>query len=110
MPTYDVVSVPFPYVERPIIKRRPAVIVSSEALHNENDLVWVCMITSKENAGWSGDIEIGNLDIAGLKHPSVIRPSKVATVEATSIKIIGKLEAITADKLQDKISEYLDMK
>jgi len=107
MQTFDVVSVPFPYVERPVTKRRPAVVISGDTLARDNGLLWVSMITSSENAGWPGDIEISDTGTAGLKHSSVIRPAKLATVEAASVKTIGKLEPTVAKELQKQIAAYL---
>jgi hypothetical protein len=42
---WDVIAVPFPYVERPIPQRRPALVVVA-GLGGPLDLVWVLMITS----------------------------------------------------------------
>ena len=45
---WDVVAVPFPYVERPIRQRRPALVVAA-GLGAPHDLLWVLMITAAAN-------------------------------------------------------------
>jgi mRNA interferase MazF len=45
---WDVVAVPFPYVERPIQQRRPALVVAAD-LGGPHDLLWILMITAAAN-------------------------------------------------------------
>lgn len=100
MPTFrpfDVVAVPFPYVEREARKRRPTVVVSRAELARRHGLAWVLMITSAENAAWPGDVEIEDLAAAGLPKPSVIRPAKIATVEIARCDLLGRLSGKTAE-------------
>ena len=47
-------------------------------------LLWVLMITSARNPTWAGDIEINDLDMAGLPVPSVVRCAKIAAIETGS--------------------------
>jgi len=86
---FDIVAAPFPYVERPILKRRPCLIVGQP---KGTGLVWVVMITSAKNERWADDVAIDNLDLAGLKAQSVIRTAKIATVEASALKYVGRLD------------------
>jgi mRNA interferase MazF len=97
-----VVRVPFPYTNRPVVQRRPAVVVSNGSLA-DGHLVWVVMITSAENRTWPGDISLGS-DFAsfGLPAPSVIRPTKIATIEAAHAEAIGQL---TPRLMQDLMNE-----
>jgi len=55
--------------------------------------LWVAMITSAENRGWSGDVNIGNHLAAGLPVPSLIRTAKIATIEASDAVKLGKIPA-----------------
>ncbi len=92
MQTFDpgtVCVVPFPYVERPVRKRRPCVVVGAPAASLE--LYWMTMITSRANDPWPGDVVVSDLDAAGLPHPSVVRTAKIATVEAAALAPIGTL-------------------
>jgi mRNA interferase MazF len=88
---FDVVVVPFPYAERLAEKRRPALIVSSAALHAEGYL-WLAMITGAAKERRQGDVLIQDLKGAGLPGPSMVRTTKIATVEPERIlKRIGTL-------------------
>jgi mRNA interferase MazF len=49
------------------------------------------MITSAENRPWRGDVAIPNHEKAGLPAASVVRPFKIATIEARHAQRIGKL-------------------
>jgi mRNA interferase MazF len=79
---YDVIAVPFPYFDRPVRQRRPALVVSGPDLEATHGLLWVAMITAAENGRWDGDVPIADHGEAGLPIPSVVRPAKLATVEA----------------------------
>jgi mRNA interferase MazF len=94
MPTFerwDVVAVPFPHVEIDHVKRRPALVVSGRRWLDLHGLLWVLMITSAANAPWPDDIAIDDLQAAGLRKPSVIRPAKLATVEAARCEPRGQI-------------------
>lgn len=91
MPTFEpftVAAAPFPYVERPIVKRRPCLVIGRPETAG---LLWVLMITSARNEPWPGDVAISDLQGAGLAHASVVRTAKIATVEAGLLSPIGTL-------------------
>lgn len=86
-----IVRVPFPYTDRNTRQRRPALVVSANGLGPERLLLWVVMITSAENRGWPGDVDLGDgFAAAGLPAPSLIRTAKIATVEARHVEPIGR--------------------
>lgn len=90
---WDIVKVPFPYTDRPVRQRRPALVIAAKGVQEHHGLLWVLMITSAENRGWPGDVEITDIDKAGLPAPSVIRTAKIATIEAKDAERIGSLES-----------------
>lgn len=93
MPTFerfDIVSVPFPYTDRPVRERRPALIVSVPAHEQRTGMLWVVMITSAQHRPWHGDVRLADHARAGLSIPSMIRTAKIATVEARDAKRIGR--------------------
>ncbi len=77
----DVVAVPFPYVERPVTRQRPAVVLAKPPSASRRQLLWVMMVTSAISRRWPGDILISDLASAGLPRPCLIRPAKIAVVE-----------------------------
>jgi mRNA interferase MazF len=104
--SFDIVVVPFPYADRLAEKRRPTLVVSAPALQKQYGLVWLMMITSADNPAWDCDVAISDLKLAGLPAPSVVRPAKIATVDATRIlRRIGKLSAKDAKKVKETLRE-----
>jgi mRNA interferase MazF len=110
--TWDIVRVPFPYVERPVRQRRPALVIAAEDAETDHGLLWLAMITSAANRGWRGDVAISNLSEAGLPVPSVVRPAKLATIESRDADRLGTLplsdRAAIARYLEDRLRTALD--
>jgi len=69
----DVVLVPFPFSDQSAIKRRPAVVVSSEACHREHADVILMAITSQLRPASATEVTISQWREAGLLKPSVIK-------------------------------------
>jgi mRNA interferase MazF len=91
---FQVVVVPFPYSDRLAEKRRPALVVSTPALGDRLDRVWVAMITSDRGDRVFGDAEVADLTAAGLPSVSIVRASKIATIEMNRIlRRVGRLSA-----------------
>jgi mRNA interferase MazF len=88
---WDIVKVPFPYTNRPIQQYRPALVIAR--LHHPGmpELLWVLMITSATHRRWPGDVEI-----AGLSAPSIVRCTKIATIDAKDAATIGHLADTSA--------------
>lgn len=94
---WDIIKVPFPYTDRPVRERRPAVVVAANGIQKEHGLLWVLMVTSAENRGWPGDVLVSDLAVAGLPAESVVRTAKIATIETKEAERIGSLP--TADRV-----------
>jgi mRNA interferase MazF len=88
---WDIIKVPFPYTDRPVRQRRPALVVAATALQAEHGRLWVLMITSAENRGWQGDVSVSDLTHSGLPAESVVRTAKIATIDAKDAERIGSL-------------------
>lgn len=90
---WDIIKVPFPYKDRPVRERRPALVIAAGGIQQDHGLLWVLMITSAANRGWSGDVPVSDLDQAGLPAESLVRTAKIATIEAKEAERIGRLPA-----------------
>ena len=88
---WDIIKVPFPYTNRPIRQRRPALVIARHSVDETPLLLWVLMITSAAHRRWPGDVDLSNLTQAGLPAPSIVRSAKIATIEATDAEITGRL-------------------
>ncbi len=109
MPTFDrfdVVSVPFRCTDRSVRQRRPALVVSAPAYEQATGLVWV-MITAAENRSWPGDVRLAEARRAGLSIPSVVRPTKIETIEAVQASRIGSIAPAERRAVREAIGEIL---
>jgi mRNA interferase MazF len=83
--TFDIVVVPFPYSDQLAEKRRPALVVSAPILGDQLDRLWVAMITTDRGRRLHGDAAIKDLAAAGLPAESLVRASKIATIEVERV-------------------------
>lgn len=105
---WDVVTVPFPFVEKNASKRRPALVISESALAQEFGFYWLLMITSKTQEEWSGDVVIKNLAKAGLPKESVVRTAKLTTVTAeTVLEKRGEIAVMERNKILNAVANWL---
>jgi mRNA interferase MazF len=87
----DVVVVPFPFVDMPVAKRRPALVLSNAGFNAANGQTALAMITSARHAAWPTDIEIEDLSAAGLAHASSIRWKLFTLPNDLVVRVVGKL-------------------
>lgn len=87
----DVVVVPFPFVDHPIAKRRPALVLSNEAFNADNDHSLLAMITTGAGSSWPSDLAIADSEEAGLLHRSVIRWKVFTLPNSIILKQLGAL-------------------
>ena len=104
----DVVWVPFPFVEAPRLRERPALVIGTFGPSDDIHLLWVLMITSSGNKGWEGDVSLEEcFEDCGLVVPCVIRTAKVSTVEtrrarrsgAVTNEVFAEVRAILGKRL-----------
>jgi mRNA interferase MazF len=110
MPTFevwDVVRVPFPYTDRPVREHRPALVVAARSLEERHGLLWVVMVTSAENRGWTGDVAVSDLVATGLPAPSVVRTAKIATIQAREATRLGSLPASDRVAVAERLHEAI---
>jgi mRNA interferase MazF len=94
----DVIVVPFPFTDQTATKRRPAVVVSSEAYNRERPDVILMAITSQVRAAPTvGEVAVVQWRAAGLLKPSVIKPL-VTTIEASLV--VRQLGTLSSDDQQ----------
>jgi mRNA interferase MazF len=105
----DVIRVPFPYTDRSTRQHRPALVVSDGEIGDSGALLWVVMITSAENRPWAGDLEIEDLEGAGLPAPSIIRPCKIATIEIRHAETLGQVRPTLMAEVSEVIAGLLGL-
>jgi mRNA interferase MazF len=66
------------------------------------------MITSAENAPWPHDVSLAaSPERTGLRAPSVVRPSKLATIEASHAEPLGDVGRELLDLILGAIGEQM---
>jgi len=104
----DVVRIPFPYTDRNTRQHRPGLVVSAGGIGDQAGLIWVVMITSAANRRWPDDLDLEDrYGEAGLPAPSVVRPSKIATIEASAAESIGRLDEARLAVVMETIRRWL---
>ena len=101
---WDVVAVPYPLVEGTEFKRRPGLIVSTDAFHEAHGLYWVVMITTAKAGVQADDIPITEPSKAGLPQNCVVRVSRLTTL---SDRQIDRRLGTISPKLRNAVSGLL---
>jgi len=101
----DIVLIPFPFTDLSGTKLRPALILAVTSAD-----VTVAFITTQ--IGWREptDIELQPDVNTGIKKPSLIRPSKLATIDKTIV--LGKIGALPShllDHVNDSLKTILQL-
>jgi mRNA interferase MazF len=104
---WSIVRVPFPYTDRPVRQHRPALVVAANDLQSSHALLWVLMITSAENRGWAEDVLVSDHKRAGLPVPSLVRCTKIATIDAQDAEPIGMLPSQDRKKVVRNVERIL---
>ena len=84
--------VPFPFVERGGAKRRPALVISTEAFAPSGHVV-LAMITTSTRRTWPGDVALVDYDAAGLRRPCIVRLKLFTLDRRLLLRTIGRLSA-----------------
>ena len=105
---WTVVKVPYPYTDRRVWQRRPALVVANTGERSPLHLLWVLMITSAENRGWDGDVGISDPREAGLPAASLVRTAKIATVDAAEVTPLGVLPDPDRAAVRAQLHRVLD--
>jgi mRNA interferase MazF len=100
--------VPFPFVETPRLRERPALVIGVLNPSPAHPLLWVLMITSAANKGWLGDVSLEErFAECGLDVPCVVRTTKVSTVEASKARKSGSLPSDLLNMVNTEVHRSL---
>ena len=101
----DIVLVPFPFTDLTGNKNRPALI-----LIESEDEVTVCFITTQMKWQSEYDIAVQPTELDGLKKPSLIRLSKLTTLDKELIiGRLGVLDEHYSDLLNNNLIHLLKL-
>ena len=102
---WDVVTVPFPFTDKPDAKRRPALVLSKIAFNRNGNTV-LTMITTRGHRPWPGDSVIEEYSAAGLSLQCQVR-LKIFTIDnRLLLKKIGRLSNTDAKKVKKHLHNF----
>ena len=104
----DIVLVPFPFTDHSAVKKRPAVIVSSDTYNSKRPDIIIMAVTSQmQSASYFGDIIVNNWQNAGLLKPSVIKPIFTTVEKKLIIKKLGALDNEDQMSLKESLRDII---
>jgi mRNA interferase MazF len=104
----DVIVVPFPFTDQTATKKRPAVVVSSEAYQRERpDLILMAITSQSRPAPTVGEAAIAYWQMAGLLKPSVIKPLLTTLETGLVIRRLGTLHPDDQENLRQVLGAIL---
>lgn len=105
------VVVPFPFTDRSTSKRRPALVLSDAGAFNRPvGQSVLAMITSARNSDWPLDVEIEELDFAGLPSASVVRMKLFTLDNKLVIRKAGALAESDRKSVLISLRQLLNLK
>ena len=88
---WQIAVVPFPFMEKPAVKRRPALVISNRNFNGTEDHTVMAMITTAAMESWPSDYSLVRPREAGLATDCYVR-WKVFTLPNVMIaRVIGDL-------------------
>ena len=102
---WDVVTVPFPFTDKPAVKKRLALVLSNTAFNRSGHTVLV-MITTKGHRPWPGDSEIEEYSAAGLNLQCQVRLKMFTLDNRLLLKKIGRLSENDSKKVKKHLHHY----
>jgi mRNA interferase MazF len=103
-----IVLVPFPFTDQTATKKRPAIVVSSEAYHRDRRDVIVMAVTSQLRAGSGiGECTVDGWRSAGLLMPSVVKPILATIDRELVLRRLGALPSGDRTAILRSLSEIL---
>ena len=104
----DVVLVPFPFTDQTSVKKRPAVIVSSNGYNaNRRDLVIMAITSQVRTPLRFGEALVADWQAAGLIKPSVLKPVFTTIEQGLILRTMGSIAAADLHTLKAVIAQVI---
>lgn len=104
----DIILVPFPFTDQTTTKKRPAIVVSSDAYHRERpDIIMIAVTSQVRPATSVWEAAIVKRKEAGLLKPSVVKPLLATVDKSLAIRKLGTLAPTDLDALRNVLRAIL---
>jgi len=101
----NIVIVPFPFVDAPQTKRRPALVLSKPSFNKEHMHTLLAMITTGGGTAWKSDVPISDCEKQKLHPKSTIRMKLFTLDNRFILKRIGNANRSDWMKVKSTLSE-----
>jgi len=104
----EIVLVPFPFTNQTSSKRRPAVVVSSDAYNAARADLVIMPVTSQLRPTFAlGEVWIARWQDAGLLKPSAVKPVFATLEQGLVLRRLGRLADDDQARLRQSFTELL---
>jgi mRNA interferase MazF len=106
----DIVLIPIPFTDLASQKKRPAIVISSDA-YNEihEDIVVVALTSNIETRNFTITLTSNDLENGDLKVTSMIRVDKIYTLnKSIVIKTFGRVKPDILAKIKESITKLIE--
>ncbi len=104
---YDIVVLPFPFTDRATLKRRPALIISSDHYQAEAGHIICAMITTASGSNWPSDSPIQEWELAGLPKASKVRLKVFTLDQQFVLRRLGRLSRKDIQAVSKRLKQAL---
>lgn len=106
----DVILVPFPFTDQSTIKKRPAIVISSDNYNQSKPDIILIAVTSQVNVTLQfGEVLIDDWASAGLIKSSVIKPVITTLQRNLVIRTLGKLQSPDFQELKNILQQIINV-
>lgn len=107
----DIVLIPVPFTDLTSQKKRPTIIISSDAYNHYNeDIVVVALTSNVEPKEFSVALSADDLEDGILKVTSMVRVDKIYTLnKSIVIKTFGRIKPEILSKIKDSFSKLTEV-
>ena len=103
---FDIVVVPFPFIDKPASKKRPALVLSNIDF-NATGYSILSMITTKQKPIWPGDTQITDIAACGLRSPCLVRLKLFTLDNRLILRKIGRLGENDSSEVTNHLRNFL---
>jgi mRNA interferase MazF len=103
---FDIVVVPFPFIDKPASKKRPALVLSNIDFNTTGYSI-LSMITTKQKPIWPGDTQIRDIVACGLRSPCLVRLKLFTLDNRLILRKIGRLGETDSFQVTNLLRNFL---